>query len=47
MRNHGCFKALFDLLACYDHQAAQTPRVQRHRLVCHTKALIMQDRHSR
>ena len=42
--NHGCFKDLFDLLLCYTYPAAQSPRVKRCRLVCLTKALIMQDR---
>lgn len=42
--NHGSPAALFALLDFYSHPAAQNPRTKRRRLVCLTKALIMQDR---
>lgn len=44
MRNHGCFKDLFDFLTCYEDQPYPCARTNRRRLVCLTKALIMQDR---
>lgn len=42
--NHGCFKVLFNCLAAYEAQPYFCARTERRRLVCLTKALIMQDR---
>ena len=46
MRNHGCFIQLFSFLSAYEQQPYFCARTERRRLVCLTKALIMQDRQS-
>lgn len=46
MRNHGCFAKLFSYLSTYEQSPTKCNRTERCRLVCLTKALIMQDRTS-
>ena len=42
--NHGRFQLLFSYLSAYEAQPYFCARTERRRLVCLTKALIMQDR---